>query len=61
MKSIQFYPSVSCGGHNAETCSRCPFDESGASHGQDWCNGDCYWLNGACTSTEADGGEYHAT
>ena len=51
---------MDCGGHNAESCSRCPFDEGGASRGRLWCNGVCFWLNGACTSREVDGGERNA-
>ena len=33
---------ISCGGHRANSCSKCPF--SGNKYkGQNWCNGDCYW------------------
>lgn len=30
--------SVNCGGHIAPSCSECP-----RQHGQNWCNGDCWW------------------
>jgi len=35
--------SVSCGGHNADSCRLCPND-----HGEDWCHGECHWVNGDC-------------
>ena len=35
---------VSCGNHNATSCSECP-----QGNGPLWCNGDCKWLNEACT------------
>mmetsp|Transcript_22247 Transcript_22247/g.39171 ORF Transcript_22247/g.39171 Transcript_22247/m.39171 type:complete len:301 (-) Transcript_22247:55-957(-) len=38
---------ISCGGHRAKLCSLCTVqDEDGGptfDHGEDWCNGDCYW------------------
>ena len=37
--------SVSCGNHNAASCSECP-----QGHGAGWCNGDCVWLNDECTT-----------
>lgn len=35
---------VSCGSHNAISCSGCP-----QGNGASWCNGDCEWLNEECT------------
>jgi len=40
---------VSCGGHDASSCSQCPIDQSGHNHGRSWCNGDCQWRNNRCT------------
>ena len=34
---------VSCGNHNADSCSGCP-----QGNGASWCNGDCEWQNGDC-------------
>ena len=34
---------VSCGNHNAATCSECPLGNGAA-----WCNGDCIWQNSEC-------------
>jgi len=34
---------VSCGGHQASSCSECP-----QGNGAGWCNGDCQWEGGAC-------------
>ena len=36
---------VSCGGHQASTCSDCP-----QGHGAAWCNGDCVWSNNVCVN-----------
>ena len=35
---ILFTEGVSCGGHQAGSCSQCP-----KGHGASWCNGDCVW------------------
>ena len=45
-----FLGLVSCGGHNATTCSDCPLDSQGDSHSQPatWCSGDCQWVNRRC-------------
>jgi len=40
--------TVSCGNHQAETCSGCP-----QGNGASWCNGDCSWTNGQCIYTQA--------
>ena len=39
-------PVVSCGGHKAESCDKCP-----QGNGKWWCNGDCQWneSEGRCT------------
>jgi len=39
---------VSCGGHSAETCAKCPYNESGNYMGKGWCNGECHWGNNEC-------------
>ena len=36
---------MSCGGHDAATCSECP-----QGHGASWCNGECEWKNEECVS-----------
>ena len=36
---------VSCGRHRAGTCAACP-----QGNGAAWCNGDCTWVDGACTN-----------
>ena len=33
---------VSCGGHRAPTCERCPWGPQGYV-GRNWCNGECQW------------------
>ena len=38
--------SVSCGGHQANTCAECP-----QGNGAGWCNGDCVWESGSCVAT----------
>ena len=38
-----FSGSVSCGNHNAISCSECP-----QGNGASWCNGDCQWKNTEC-------------
>jgi len=38
---------VSCGGHRAHSCVRCPWGPRGYV-GQAWCNGQCKWGNGQC-------------
>ena len=38
--------SVSCGDHQANTCSECP-----QGNGAGWCNGDCVWESGSCVAT----------
>ena len=45
-----FLDLVSCGVHNATTCSDCP-EGNGAS----WCNGDCKWANGRCQPEGLEG------
>ena len=42
---------VSCGGHTADFCSKCP-----QGHGAPWCNGDCEWKDNACVD-KADAGQ----
>uniref|UniRef100_A0A7S2PNY4 Hexosyltransferase n=1 Tax=Skeletonema marinoi TaxID=267567 RepID=A0A7S2PNY4_9STRA len=37
---------VSCGNHDAPTCADCS-----QGNGEDWCHGDCVWLDGECLST----------
>ena len=38
---------VSCGGHMADSCNKCPF--SGTRYvGQSYCNGDCKWESNEC-------------
>ena len=39
---------VSCGGHGAKSCGECP-----RNHGAKWCNGDCEWTSGACSTRRA--------
>merc|ERR1711962_421156 len=34
---------VSCGNHEALSCSGCP-----QGHGESWCHGDCHWVDGQC-------------
>ena len=34
---------VSCGNHQARTCSECP-----QGNGASWCNGVCTWSDGKC-------------
>ena len=34
---------VSCGQHNAASCTECP-----QGNGASWCNGDCVWSGGLC-------------
>ena len=35
---------VSCGGHDAKVCYRCPVDpDTGRWNGESGCNGDCKW------------------
>ena len=36
---------VSCGNHQAMSCSECP-----QGNGESWCNGDCLWDKGTCVS-----------
>merc|ERR1719330_1459258 len=36
---------VTCGGHTAPSCDKCP-----QGHGASWCNVECMWVTGACTS-----------
>ena len=43
--------TVSCGNHEAATCSECP-----QGNGAAWCNGDCTWQDDECVSP----GEYIA-
>ena len=43
--------TVSCGNHEAATCSECP-----QGNGAAWCNGDCKWQDDECVSP----GEYIA-
>merc|ERR1711972_1079917 len=38
--------SVTCGGHNAETCEECP--PEGAGSGANFCHGDCVWVGNQC-------------
>merc|ERR1719203_1702711 len=38
--------SAWCGGHRAESCTRCP-ECNGRWCGQAWCNGECAWNNSA--------------
>eukprot|EP00927_Polykrikos_kofoidii_P071515 TRINITY_DN6777_c0_g1_i1.p1 TRINITY_DN6777_c0_g1~~TRINITY_DN6777_c0_g1_i1.p1 ORF type:complete len:491 (-),score=72.27 TRINITY_DN6777_c0_g1_i1:143-1615(-) len=38
--------SVHCGGHTAASCEECP-----QGHGPSWCNGDCTWTRGVCTTS----------
>lgn len=33
--------SVSCGGHDAESCVQCPYNDDGVWVGSVWCNGEC--------------------
>ena len=44
---LEFEPyvsgEVSCGNHNAISCSECP-----QGNGFSWCNGQCEWLNEEC-------------
>ena len=35
--------TVSCGNHQAATCSECP-----QGNGAAWCNGDCEWQGDEC-------------
>ena len=34
---------VSCGSHEAASCAECP-----QGHGEEWCNGDCTWVEERC-------------
>ena len=51
---------VSCGLHNATSCSQCP-----QGHGASWCNGDCLWLREQCIYSPPNfvscGGHYAAS
>jgi len=52
-------PLVSCGGHQASTCSLCtvrdPKDGSPwGDRGADWCHGDCTYFEGACHTLTED-------
>ena len=38
-----FIDNVNCGSHSASSCADCPMD-----NGEDWCNGDCVWMNQQC-------------
>ena len=40
-----------CGGHSASSCAECPWMDDAQTNwaGSAWCNGDCLWVNGACT------------
>ena len=49
-------PAVSCGNHQAATCSGCP-----QSNGAAWCNGECQWSNGNCSSPTAISGASAST
>ena len=39
---------VTCGGHSASQCEKCPFGPNGSNMGESWCNGECHWMNGGC-------------
>jgi len=43
---------VTCGGHRATSCERCPYDSNGDDKGRGWCNGECVWndVNGKCAA-----------
>jgi len=47
--------SVSCGHHQANTCSECP-----QGHGARWCNGDCVWKSGGCVANSVSCGQHQA-
>mmetsp|Transcript_17566 Transcript_17566/g.22758 ORF Transcript_17566/g.22758 Transcript_17566/m.22758 type:complete len:282 (+) Transcript_17566:645-1490(+) len=40
---------VNCGGHSASNCNDC----LKGGHGEDWCNGDCYWNEGMCVQKKS--------
>ena len=41
--------TVSCGMHSAPNCSMCVINsETGEWVGENWCNGDCSWVDGVC-------------
>ena len=41
---------MSCGGHWATSCSKCPCHPNGDNGGKSWCSGDCHWRNDECVS-----------
>lgn len=66
--------NVSCGGHKAESCKKCPITAADGTetldHGVEWCNGDCVYHSGECykigdepagASTHQAGNGSHAT
>ena len=44
---VSDYGEVSCGDHNASSCSDCPNGPNGCI-GETCCNGDCFWTNNEC-------------
>ena len=41
--SYSYLVDISCGNHQASTCSECP-----QGNGAAWCNGVCTWSDGKC-------------
>ena len=53
-----FVADVSCGGHDAASCTFCPPEESqGTEGGASYCNGDCVWHAStlSCTTKATEG------
>lgn len=50
-KCIESSTKVMCGSHSAPDCENCPRNsDTGEWVGESWCNGDCKWENGTCTT-----------
>ena len=50
MSTLNIYPclvDISCGNHQAPTCSECP-----QGNGAAWCNGVCTWIDGECINID---------
>ena len=44
----RFKQFVSCGGHDADSCSVCPQGPGSVWHGAGWCSGECKWEDDRC-------------
>ena len=51
MKLFSTIDTVSCGRHDAESCTACP-----QGNGAGWCHGDCHWVEETCIYDES---KYH--